>query len=664
VKKILSTLLLFAFLLTSGTGIIIAQSTGNDYMDALQLMRQAKYEEAYEKFSEMLRQNPDNYPVFDQAINSLIQLKRYDEAIRLSTNRLRRNYSDIVLATRLGELYHLNEQFELAYQTWDNAVRANANSIQAYRYVGENMVSRREFAKAIELYLTARRHFNNNSLFFSEITTGYMALGNREKAVETLLDVLGFAPGNSGFVLRQITIFEDESVTEIAILELDERSRNFASTSPEFIAHREVLVGLLLERRLFRRALSVARSYETSTGDGVWPVYSLANRLRSQNQFELASEAYNYYITQDGHPLQARSLEDKAVLYITWSRYLTEFNLDYDGSASSLYDSADVFLSQLVDNFPSYQRMVNVLSLKAELSLDHLKRSDTAQSYVTQIRNVSSNNESRIIADYLDGRIHMFNGHHSLARISLTRANREARLGEIAEKTRYYLALNDFFTGDFEFSALQMRSLERLNTSYYANDALKLRLWMQEGMKDGVASEELTKYANSKFLFEIGKKDDAVEILIPMVTSGYNRPLLGDAILMVSNHLRANYPGIMYSVLDQSLLGYNGALKERLMWEKIRIADGLIGADLPQNVTLEKRFKSLVDWIAAKNPNCSSEDLFYNRCFSTNHHPMSENFSVSDLFELYEEFLFQFPNGFYADQARTRLSQLRTRITS
>lgn len=663
-KRKITILHIIVILLTFGVGNISAQSTGNDYMDALQLMRQARYEEAFLKFSEMLRQNPDNYPVFDQAINSLIQLKQYDEAIDLTIKRLGRNYSDIVLTTKLAEVYHLNDQTELAYQTWDNAVKANANSLQAYRFVGENMVTRREFAKAIELYQTARRHFNNKSLFFSEITTSFMALGNREMAVETLLDVLGFAPGNSAFVLRQIIMFEDETVTEIAILELDERSRNYASTSPEFIAHREVLVGLLLEHRLFRRALSVARSYETSTSEGVWPVYALANRLRSQNQFELASEAYDYYINQSGHPLQSRSMEDKAILYITWSRYLTDFNLDYDGSATKLYDSADSLLSQLIQNFPTNPRLVNVLSLKAELSLDHLKRSDTAQIYVTQIRNSSTTSESQIIADYLDGRIHMFNGHHSLARVSLTRANRESRLGEIAEKTRYYLALNDFYIGDFEFSALQMRSLERLSTSYYANDALKLRLWMQEGMKDGAASEELSTYANAKFLFDTGKKNEAIELLLPIVSSDYNRPLQGDAILLVSNHLRANYPGIMYSVLEKSLLNYSGALKERLMWEKNRIADGLFDSDMPKNSALEKRFITLLDWIASSNTNCTSEDLFFQRCFSTDQHPLSENFTESNLFELYEELLFQFPNGFYADQARTRLSQLRIRITS
>lgn len=663
-KKIFLIFTVIVFVLITFPSVSISQSTGYDYMDALQLMQQAKYEEAYELFSKMLRQNPDNYPVFDQTINSLIQLKRYEEAINLTTARLGRNYSDLVLTTRLAELYHLNNQLPQAYDMWNRAVSANANAIQAYRYVSENMVTRREFEKAVELYLSARVRFNNNSLFFSEITTSYMALGNREKAVETLIDVLRFAPGNSQFVLRQLSMFEDETLTDIAIIELDEKSRTLGSSTPEYIAHREVLVGLLLERRLYRRALSVARNYEDITGEGVWPVYSLAGRLRSQNQFELASDAYDYYIHQNGHPLQTRSFEEKAILFITWSRHLTDYNLDYDGRAAELYDLADATLDKLIQNYPTYQRIINALSLKAEIALDHLKKSDTAQNYANQIRSFSTSDEARIIADYLDGRIHMFDGHHSIARISLTRANRESRLGEMAEKTRYYLALNDFYTGDFEFSALQMRSLERLTTSYYANDALRLRLWMQEGLKDGVPTAELTTFSKAKYLFETGKKDEAVELLLPIITSDYTRPLLGDIVLLVSNHLRANYPGIMFSVLEQSLQNYNGPVKERLMWEKTRIADGLSSSDLPSNENIESRFASLTGWLTKFNDQCTAEEVLYLRCIQSDQHPFSESFDLNVLFDLYEEILFQFPNGFYADQARARLSQLNIRIAS
>ncbi len=644
--------------------IIISLSTtahaqnGGDYMDGLQLMRQAKYEEAYTIFNRLLRENPNNYPVFDQLITTLINLKRYDEAIRLAETRMRGNYADVVLATRLAELYHLNDEVEKAYMTWERTLGANSNALQAYRYVADNMTSRREHAKAIEVYLAARNNFSNNSLFFSEITSNYMALGVRDKAVETLIDVLKFSPGNGSFVLRQIITIDDSIVTELAIVELDERIRSTTVIGPEQTAYREILIGLLMEQRLFRRALSTARNYESNAPEGSWPVFSLATRLRSQQQFELADEALSYYINQAQHPLVSRSLEERATLYTTWSRHLTEYNLDYDDRVTLLNKAALESLDRLIVGFPNYPRRIEVLSLKAELLIDISGDVDQAESIINEIRRISFNNEHRIIADYLDGRVNMFRGFHSLARISFTRANREARTGEMAEKTRYYLALNDFYTGDFEFASLQMRTLERLSTSYYANDALKLRVWIREGSQAETPTEQLKIFARARFLFDTHQRDEALNVLEPIITTDHSIPLRADALLMVSEHLRTTQPAIVFHLLDMSLPQLSGALAERLHWEKNRLAEGIFqqpeiaGNDIPAKMT------AITEWLSSTDRLRQS-----NRFDGPITPPMLQattSFDASRLYQMYEDMLFNFPNGFYANAVRERMSILLT----
>lgn len=64
-------------------------------------------------------------------------------------------------------------------------------------------------------------------------------------------------------------------------------------------------------------------------------------------------------------------------------------------------------------------------------------------------------------ADYLDGRIYLHDGAYTQARVSFTRANRKAGTGELAEKSRYFLALTDFYAGDFEFATIQLKTLGR-----------------------------------------------------------------------------------------------------------------------------------------------------------------------------------------------------------
>src|SRR5690606_5847661 len=99
-------------------------------------------------------------------------------------------------------------------------------------------------------------------------------------------------------------------------------------------------------------------------------------------------------------------------------------------------------------------------------------------------------------AAYLQGRIHIAKQEFPLARVSLTKANKLANIGELAEKTRYFLALTDFYAGDYEFAEIQLKALGRQNTSFYANDALELRLWLQEGNIGDSTFAELHAFAD------------------------------------------------------------------------------------------------------------------------------------------------------------------------
>lgn len=648
----------------------VFSQSGDDYIHALQLMRQGNHEEAYTILFRLYQLNPNNYPVFDELLNSLINLKRYDEAITLANRQLRGNYQDIVLATRLAEIYHLDNQRDMAIQMWQRTLDANMTVLQAYRFVADRMTSRREFELAIDVYLRARRQFNNQTLFFIELSSAYMALNRRAETVENLLSVLIHSPGNSGFVLRHIIGYDDRVLTELTIVELDEKSRTLPAGSQELSAFREVLTGLLMEQRLFRRALTSTRAYEMSAPEGQYPLYALVGRLRSQNEFQLADEALEFYVSRPDHPLYVRSMEDRAVLYMTWSRYLTEFNLDYGNLVHKLNADTRRYLDKIISDHPTYQRYVEVLSLKAELTLDQTGDTDLVESLISTVRSRAVTNEHRIIAGYLEGRLHMFKGQHAMARISLTRANREARIGELAEKTRYYLALNDFYAGDFEFASIQMRALERLTTSYYANDALRLRVWMREGINNGNPTEELKMFSRARFLFDTHQKKDAVELLMPLITSNHGVPLKGDAILMTVAYLRTTSPIIAYHIIDQGIIAYRGALKERLLWERVRIADGIAAKnDLLDVTVVPDKAESILVWIRQKIGNnvlvsdVPDTEIERNETF-LNMLKQKIPTTTSDRYQLYEDMIFEFPLGFYAPQVRSRLTELQARLPS
>src|SRR5690606_34030834 len=93
----------------------------------------------------------------------------------------------------------------------------------------------------------------------------------------------------------------------------------------------------------------------------------------------------------------------------------------------------------------------------------------------------------------------MLDGDFRMARMELTKANKTNRGAEMLEKSRYFLALNDFYAGDFEFSKIQLKSVERQPTSFYANDAVQLRNWIRKGTQKDSVLPELVIFSKAMF---------------------------------------------------------------------------------------------------------------------------------------------------------------------
>jgi hypothetical protein len=346
----------------------------------------------------------------------------------------------------------------------------------------------------------------------------------------------------------------------------------------------------------------------------------------------------------------ARSLEDRARLFITWRKYLKDHNLDFGSNIQDLNTKALQDLDTLITKHKNYQRFIEVLSLKTELILDTKVELDLANTLVQVIKSNSFNQDHEIITEYLEGRIQMIQGSHGMARINFTRANRLARTGEMAEKTRYYLALNDFYAGDFEFSSIQMRALERLNTSFYANDALKLRVWMREGVQQDIPTEELRQFSKAKYLFDTHKKSEALSLLFSLITGPDGTPLKGESVLMISDYLKSGNTELIFDLLTITLKSYQGPLAERLNWEKVRLADGIYSNEISLNLADNEFTREFANWISSQTT-ADNLELYEN---ST----MALSMDLNKLTTMYEDMLNNFPNGFYATSVRSRLAKL------
>jgi len=634
--------------------VLLAQTGEGDFSLGNELLRQGKFEEAYEIFERMLRENPRSYAVYDRAATALVQLKRYDDAIEITKERLDRVGDDSNTRIKLGEIYDISGRRDDALETWDHVLSQNVGNAQVYRRVAETMNQRRMVREAIRVYETAREQLGDASLFAFEIANNYLSISDFESAISEYLDIIRRDSRRTSQIQRQLLNYDEQRLYDTAILLTEEHLGRHSPGSDADLAYRDFLVWVTMERGLYRRALAAARTLERHSNNERHAMFRIGRDLRSREQFELSDQAFRFYLELDTHPLQARSHEELSRTYQEWAGYLKDRNLDFDGAADSLYRKAFDSVDQLASRFPRYDRMMQTLAIQSELALDHLKEPEKAAAYHQKMERIARNDSEMALVHYVQGRLLLFEGNFSMARVSFTRSNRLADGGEIGDKSRYYLGLGDFYNGDFTYARLQLRSLERQNYSWFANNALYLRFVIQEGHDEDGENPELLRYARARYLYDTGRYAEAADLLAPVLDEPAANPVHGESMLLLAQTLRRIHPEIAFRVVDRHTRrpSVRRAAGERLLWERARLAE--VVYTMQQRGTENMRSAEGVVPSGLLAQILSAEDHFYDR----NGGQSTILLSVDGVAGYYEELLLNYPEGYYSDIARNRIRDL------
>lgn len=628
-KKLFRTI--FSLSIIGFLALPVLAQNNSDYQLATRLMQQQQYADALPLLQDLNQENPETYVYADRLIDCLIQLKQYDRGLEIARKYEGKPEFDGQVQVRIGELYHFKEEIETALDIWNANLETHSRQLQLYITTARTMVSRREYLEAVNVYKKARIVFQNDRFFFGDIANAYMRAGEYELAIEEWLNLLEASPNQISFIQRSLLRYNDPILYDITIIELNERLDNISISSPNYQTFFQLQIWLLQENKLYRRALAAAKEYESRSESYNYSLFNLGRQLTDNNEFELAREAFTFYTDNAFGEIKWRGLEKLADTYSNWAKYIDDYNLDFTNKKDSLYRLAITMLDSIETETNNYSGMGNVQLKRAELALDHVFDLDKAQTALRKLKNLPAMRDSPEIP-YLEGRIHLAKKEFTEARISFTRANKQADIGELAEKTRYFLALTDFYSGDYEFAGIQLKSLGRQNTSYYANDALELRLWLQQGTATDTTGENLTRFADAVFKENNGASEESAQAFLSMINDEDFTALKDDALLFFveSPHIRRE---VKYNELSIYLTS-NAAtpIKEKLLWEQAKLAE-------QTNIQL------------VKNACGSAEDCFFDLDSTTS----TQSISAKDI---YEKLILEYPQGFYAPYARERLTAL------
>ena len=169
--------------------------------------QQGEYERSLQLYSDLFKKDSGNYQYFDAVRRMNIQLKRYDEAIRISYRRFRATPYDFNLQANIGSLYSTAGKKEQADSVW-NVVLFSANKNQMlYRAVANEQTNLRLFDKAIETYRKGRREIGDQFVFANELGSLYSFMMDYENATREYLLLLRQNETQYAFVQSRLNSF-------------------------------------------------------------------------------------------------------------------------------------------------------------------------------------------------------------------------------------------------------------------------------------------------------------------------------------------------------------------------------------------------------------------------------------------------------------------------
>ena len=549
------------------------QEITQDYLIGSQLLRQGEYERAVGIFSELIKNSPGNYLNLEGYVLAVTQLKRYEEALNAVQRYLKLHPNDVAMTARLGHLHHQKGDTVSAYRVWNTAVNVEPSNPNSYRIIAESMQDRKEYKRAAQLYQSARVTLKDPTLYLFELSNLYLLAGDFKPAAKIFLELLSTYPDRISYVQRQYSRYNEKELVDATLLESDELLKLWLPTDVRIGVIREFQLWLLLERGLFRRAMALARRMDNDGNRENPALFSVAQRLLSQNEFEWSEQAFKVYADQPNHFLAPRSTEELALVYLRWARYLMSKNLDTGAQIDQLYQKADQTLQTLRQQFPGYERRVQVVLLQTEIALDYLKDTNLAATYFKTLQQFDESAQFKFEMEYLEGRILLAEGSFNAARVALTRANTGSKLGDLAEKTRYFLALTDFFSREYDFAGIQLKALERQSASLYANDALQLRLWIMDGVNRDSTTTEIDMFSQAHLASFQGDSAKVIDTTSLLLERYPKHPLADDALLLLSKTIRNRSWNQAFDRVHTFIHGAEATkITEELLWERAQLA--------------------------------------------------------------------------------------------
>jgi tetratricopeptide (TPR) repeat protein len=488
------------FLLMLASLGVFAQN--DDLRLAGQYSMNGEMQKAADIYQKLYKQSNETY--YQLYFNSLIGLKKFDEAESITKKMLKLHPQSYQYTIALGRIYREMGDQEKADGIYDNLLKAMpadqnvVNDIASQFYQAENI------DYAIKAFVQGRKVLHNDQLFVNELISLYRFKHDKVNMVNEYLNLLQVSPEYimqaKSVIASQFDGAADYNMLKLALLKLIQQY-------PQQTVFADMLTWQYLQQKQFNMAMNQALALNRRQNDGGNSIMELCQTLVSNQAYDEAIRGYEYIISKgkDNDLYIGAKIEliNTKSLKITSGKY----------EQADLIDLEKDYIA-LLSEFGRNQGTAFAMQKLAKLQAFKLHKVADAQKLLEETVAVPGLRPGLLADCKLDlGDAYLLNNKPWDASLTYMQVQSDQQGSAIGQEANYRNAKLAYYTGDFTYAKGQLDVLKAATSQLIANDALNLSLLISDHTAFDSTGNALKMYARADLAIFKEDPDKAVMTL-------------------------------------------------------------------------------------------------------------------------------------------------------
>jgi tetratricopeptide (TPR) repeat protein len=561
--KVRYSAILLVLLLAFGN-ITFAQN--KDEQLAAQFFSNAEYDKAADLYEKLLNKNINSFYFYDNLLQSLIKLKRLDDAESLCKKMFRKTNSPY-FSVDIGFINTLNNKPEKATKQFDEVIKKLIPNQDKIQETANAFEKRNEIDYAIKTYTNGRKLLGYNAVFNNELAALYAKTKQMQLMIDEYLSSVEQNPVNSeeiqGLLQNNIQLPTDFELLKNALIK-----KIKANTQTD--AFYEMLIWFYVQRKDFDNALIQAKAMDKRLKEEGRKMMDLGYLAISNEKYDAAIKLFNEVVLLGNN--KAYYLAAKlGVLEASNKKLLSNANL----SLLDLQNLEKTYLTFLTENGKTYYTAPSMRDL-AKLYAFYLNDIDKAINCLNEILTLPGLETYFTAECKLElGDLYVIKGQQWDAMLLYGQVDKDFLEHPLGQEAKLRNAKLSFYLGEFEWAKAQLDILKTATTQLIANNALELSLLIQDNTVDS-NEDALKLFARADLSYQQNKFTEAFQTLDSIILL-FPKHALTDDIAFKKGQIYAKQKKyeeaikqyqIVINEYGSDILGDNALLNLALIYDK------------------------------------------------------------------------------------------------